>query len=231
MNFTTLSKRAVKDVICRSDSRLLQYWLPTYRYNLPPAALAYLCDAISQTRELRGPILEIGCAVGATTVFLNKHMDMLGVDKPYICIDTFAGFSATDINYEVNVRGRNNKAFLERCFSDNKKEWFIKTLEVNRIQRVEVVQQDVVEYSFAGIRDISLCFIDVDLFRPVKAALEKVWPLMARGGIVVVDDCVASQPHCADHFNGALEAFLQFTHNRGISPKIVDARLGVLSAR
>jgi O-methyltransferase len=230
MNIALFLKRAIKDVLCATNSKLLRYWLPAYYFNLPPAALNQLCDAISQTRDLSGPVLEIGCANGATTVFLNKHMDELLIEKPYICIDTFDGFSANDIRFEAVARGKKNKAFLERCFADNKREWFMKTLELNRIRRVQVLQQDVVEYSFEAIENVSVCFIDVDLYRPVKSALEKVWPLMARGGIIVVDDCSPSQPGCADHFDGAYQAFLEFSSAHGLAPTIVHARLGLIVA-
>src|SRR5712691_8092238 len=107
-------KSMVKNALCRSNSALLRYWLHSYRYNLSPACLAYLCAVIEATREVTGPILEIGCASGATTVFLNMHMDSAGIEKPYVCIDTFAGFTSADIDYEVRVRGKNNADFLRR---------------------------------------------------------------------------------------------------------------------
>jgi predicted O-methyltransferase YrrM len=215
-------KTTVKNLLCQTDSPLLHYWLPTYRYNVTPSILCYLCDAIETTRGLPGPILEIGCAAGATTIFLNKHMDSAGIEKPYICLDTFAGFTSADIEQEVISRGK-DEFILSREFTVNSKRWFDKTMAINGIQRVRSIQADVNEFDFRMFDRISLCFVDVDLYRPVKATLEKIFSRMESGSIIAVDDCVSHPNH-----DGAFQAYREFVEARGLPVRVEAGRLGII---
>jgi O-methyltransferase len=45
-----------------------------YRFMFSPSQLAFLCEQITNTAEVPGSILEVGCAFGATTVFLNLDL-------------------------------------------------------------------------------------------------------------------------------------------------------------
>jgi len=44
---------------------------PSYGFGLEPAALAWLVDALEETKELGRAVVEIGVARGMTTVFMN----------------------------------------------------------------------------------------------------------------------------------------------------------------
>ena len=85
-------------------SPLRHLYFYRYQYNFAPSQICFLCNTISSVASVEGAFLEIGCAYGATTVFLNKHMDNEGVEKKYICIDTFDGFTNEDIAFEVERR-------------------------------------------------------------------------------------------------------------------------------
>ncbi len=86
--------------------QLIDRNLPRYPFLVHPAGLAFLCQCIDKTATLKGPIVEIGCAAGHTTIVLNKHMDWLGIEKPYICIDTFRGFPPEHVKFEVEFRSK-----------------------------------------------------------------------------------------------------------------------------
>ena len=70
---------------------------------------------------------------------------------------------------------------------------------------------------------VSFCLVDVDLYKPVLAALRKVVPLVRPGGIVVVDEC-----NSRNLWDGALEAYKEFTAAEGLPPKIIGAWLGLI---
>ncbi len=93
----------------------------------------------------------------------------------------------------------------------------------NNITRDIPIQADIKTYDMEPLSPISFCLIDVDLYLPVKAALEKVVRLMHPGGIVVVDDC---QEHPL--WDGALQAYQEFTSEHGIDPKIVEGQFGLV---
>ncbi len=198
------------------------YVFYTYRYNFTPAQLSFLCSCLDQTKTLSGSIIEIGCAGGHTTVFLNKHMDFSGIEKPYICIDTFSGFTESDINHEVFNRGKDKNRYTG--FQVNKKKWFDYTIQQNGISRVKSYQADINQFDFNSLTNISFCIIDVDLYLPVKTALEKVYNLLDEGGIIVVDDCKPNQI-----FDGAYQAYCEFLSNRQLEKKIVLDKLGIVS--
>ena len=192
-----------------------------YDYMFRPRELSFLLDCLTQTHELRGPILEIGCAGGHTTVFLNKHLDDLADSRSYTCIDTFAGFTDQDIAVE-DGRGKDPNLYAN-LFRAYRKKWFDRTMTNNGVTRVEAIEADVNEFDFSSIRNISFCLVDVDLKRPVVRSLQQVVPRMAPGGIVVVDDCTPDAK-----FDGALSGYLEVTGDHGLPTDIRHDKLGVI---
>jgi predicted O-methyltransferase YrrM len=194
-----------------------------YQYFFNPEQLAFLTQCITETRDVSGDIVEIGCALGHTTCFLNRHMQCSGIQKPYYCIDTFSGFAANDVAFETNHRGKAPAVEAYRnTFSYNNLKWFKYTLKLNGCDNVTCIQTDVKNYKFD--RPISFCLLDVDLYQPSRYALESIWPLLSPGGIIVVDDC-DPPPH---QWDGAYEAYTEFTKERSIAPRFVAHKLGVL---
>ena len=100
---------------------------------------------------------------------------------------------------------------------------FQRTLAVNGITRVTPIQADIKTYNMDDLSAISFCLIDVDLYLPVKAALRKVVGLMRPGGIIVVDDC-----HEHPLWDGALQAYEEFTSEHSIERKIVEGQFGLI---
>jgi predicted O-methyltransferase YrrM len=192
-----------------------------YDYMFRPQHLAFLVQSLTDTHELPGPILEIGCAAGHSTVFLNKHLDDLDDPRQYVCIDTFAGFTDPDIAVEVD-RGHESKLY-EFLFRAYRKEWFDQTMRNNNVSRVRSIEADVNTFDFRPYRDISFCLVDVDLERPVATALAGVFPRMAAGGIVVVDDCTPGLK-----FEGAYSAYVEFVEKIGAPVDVRFDRLGII---
>jgi O-methyltransferase len=192
-----------------------------YEYMFRPSDLAILISCLTDTHGLRGPILELGCAAGHTTVFLNKHLDDLDDRRRYVCIDTFEGFTDEDIALEED-RGK-DPAQYRHIFRSYRKDWFERTMRNNGITRVQAIKADVNTFDFGDLREVSFCLIDVDLRRPVEHSLEQVIPRMAPGGIIVVDDC---KP--ADKFDGALSAYLAVVERHRFPVVIENEMLGVI---
>jgi O-methyltransferase len=208
-----LAATAVKSLAHHTGLHRLLFY--RYDYMFRPAELSLLVSCLTQTNCLTGPILEIGCAAGHTTVYLNKHLDDLKDSRDYICIDTFAGFAEDDIAFEV-YRGKDANEYAS-LFRSYRKEWFDRTMANNHVSRVTSIQADVNEFDFSDIEQISFCLIDVDLTRPVQRSLEEVLPRMAPGGIIVVDDCTPSAK-----FDGALAGYLNVVERHQLP---IDVRL------
>lgn len=193
-------------------------------YNFSPRQLAFLASCIDRTAALSGSIAEVGCFVGATTVWLSKHMEFEGIDKPYYALDTFSGFVPAQSEYEIEKRGkRGSSVVMQRGFAVNSKFMFDRQLEWNGLSRVESIEADAATFDYATLGPLSFVLVDVDLYLPVKAALERIHPLMQAGGIIVVDDCAPDQV-----YDGALQAYEEFIAEHSLPRQIVHGKLGLI---
>jgi hypothetical protein len=161
-----------------------------YRY--PPFALAperlyVLLHYLIETKDVAGPIVEVGCNLGGTAIIAKRLLKGLRVNKPYICIDTFDGFIegqfATDVALGTPERD-------QTLFSGNSKELVAKILHQHQCGDVKLVQGDITTLPDAQIPNgCSLALIDVDLTEPTYVGIKRILPRMAPGGVILVDDC------------------------------------------
>ena len=190
-----------------------------YWYNFTPEHLSFFVRCLNQTRDLPGDVFEVGCANGHTAVFLNQHLQAAGIDKDYYCLDTFDGFTKKDTEFEVQHRGKAPKNL--GGFRSNSTKWLEYTLRRNDCKRTICVKTDVERYDFQ--RPISFCLLDVALYRPTMAALEKIWEKLTPGALAVVANCKPG--NC---FDGAMQAYAEFTQKHQIQPRVLLDRLGLL---
>jgi predicted O-methyltransferase YrrM len=222
MNLTDLANQtrfALKSLAY--ETPMARWVAHRWQYNFSPAQLGFLCSCLDRTREVAGPVFEVGCFAGVTTVYLNKHMSAEGIEKPYYAFDTFGGFTADDVAYESEHRGKQRSRLAG--FTDNRPEWFKVTMALNGVSRVRAVQADVNTYDFSALEAPSFCLLDVDLYRPVRSVLEALYDRLPTGAIVVVDDCMSGTD-----FDGALSAYREFVAARGLPERIVHHKLGVI---
>jgi hypothetical protein len=213
--------KVVKEIEFRSPLR--RHFFPNWDYMMmTPPQLCFLCKCIEDVRNVDGIILELGCAYGATTVFLNKYLDAQGIEKPYVCIDTFSGFQVDDIEYEVAKRGKRKDFY--RQFRLNKKSWFDGTMKMNGISRVDAIQGDANDFDYKRLGSVAFALLDVDLYRPIKTCLPELFAALPTGGMIVVDDCNPAD----EYYDGAYFAYAEFCSAMGIAQRIVHGKLGVL---
>ena len=211
-------RRTLKDAVYHSP--LARFLAPRWQFNHSPSQLAFMCECASRTRDVPGPVFEVGCFAGATTLFLSKHLAAEGIDKPYCAFATFEGFTAADVAHEVGVRGKRPDQMTG--FTDNKQVWFDRTMALNGLTNVRSVRCDASTYDFASLPAPSFCLLDVDLYRPILAVLNALYDRLPKGAIIVVDDCAPGS------FDGALQAFDEFVAARGLPRRIERAKLGVI---
>jgi predicted O-methyltransferase YrrM len=198
---------------------------PRYQYAFTPRQLAILLDLVDEARAQPGEFIEIGCFVGATTIFLNRHLQTVHDQRRYLAVDTFAGFIRADVAIEEQERGKViQQVERDYLFSMNKKSWFDYTMSLNRINNVTSIAGDISEIKIAD-HSKGLCFalIDVDLYVPTCAALKQVWPLLAPGGIIVIDDCTANQV-----FDGSRAAWLEFIQQHHLHELLIADKLAII---
>ena len=215
-------RRLTKDAAFRTPAA--RYLAPRYQYNFRPGQLAFLVGMLDEVGEIPGSIVEVGCFAGATTIFLSEHLRDQGRPRRYVAIDTFAGFLHADVEHEIAARGKAaDRALFATGFVLNKRSWVQRSLDLSGHSDVDLVEADAARVDYRQFAPISFALIDVDLYRPVAAALRAIAPCMSTGGRIVVDDC---RP---DHaYDGALAAYTEWCRDSHRPQEIVHGKLGVI---
>lgn len=219
MNKNTILK-AAKEFVFYTPFK--KYLFPEFGYGFSASQICFLCACLEQTMSVEGNIAEIGCSDGSTTLFLNKFMDDLGMEKRYFAVDTFAGFIREDVDYEVSKR--NKDAAHYSAFQVNKKKWFEWTMSRNNIKRVQAIEADVNIFDLKQLGPLSFVLLDLDLFRPMKKALNDLYPVLSPGGLIVVDDCDSGD----ERWDGSNQAYREFAAVNGLPVNIVHQKLGLI---
>jgi len=220
--FVIQMKKLLKELQFHSPFR--HNFFPKYGYNFTVPQLCFLCESLTETREIPGSVVEIGCHNGATTVLFNRLMDDLGMHKDYYAIDTFSGFTREDVDFEVKHRGKRGDLFAG-AFEVNSKRWFDGTMEQNHITRVQSIQADINHFDMSTHAPYSFVLLDVDLYKPTKKVLAELYAAMSPGGIIIVDDCDEADMR----WDGADQAYKEFAAEIGQPIRIVQQCLGVLN--
>lgn len=172
--------------------RMARHALSSILYRYPPFALAperlyLLLHYLIETKDVPGAVVEVGCNLGGTTVIAKRMLDRLGIAKPYVCIDTFDGFVAEQFGTDVAL---GTPLSDQQRFSGNSRDLVAKILRQHQCADVELIQGDIVTLDGEALpAECSLALIDVDLTEPTYVALQRLWPRIARGGAILVDDC------------------------------------------
>lgn len=196
---------------------------PRYAYNIDPAQLCWLVEAIDKSRANARPgaIVEVGVARGMTTTFLLEHMKRSGDNRTYACIDSFEGFVESDIEYEVNTRNKHKADY--GGFRYNDVEVFKGNLAKNGYANVHVHKGDASAFDFASIAPVDVMLLDVDLYVPTRNVLKNVWDRLNDKAFVMVDDCMEG-----NIYDGGYMAYKEFCGEKRLTQSVVGTKGGVI---
>ena len=140
---------------------------------------------LEKTRAIFGDIVEFGCYVGTTSVFLAKTLEKWGAEKQLWLYDSFEGLpekSAEDVNSlgEPFKKGEllaSKKQLIYNLRKSNirktpkiTKGWF------NHLSKNQIPER------------ISFAFLDGDYYDSILDPLNLIWDNLESGAIIVVDD-------------------------------------------
>jgi predicted O-methyltransferase YrrM len=184
-----------------------------------------LLELTKQLLSVQGPgiVVEVGCHQGWTTCLLLEALIEQRVKRDYVCIDTFSGFTSEDLKFEYEVRGK-APGLYDDLFSINDPEWLKAAVSHSGYTNVSVRKADAAAFDYQTLGQIAFAFVDLDLYRPVKASLTRILPGMARGGVIVVDDCNPAD----NYWDGAYHAYADVCRKHGIQPEIVCQKFGII---
>ena len=197
------TKDLVKKYVAYRIPPIRDLVFPRYRYGIDPAQLAFLVNGIESTKETGGAVLEIGVSWGHTSVFLLEHLRSTQSQQPVVLIDTFEGFVESSMRYEVVHRGK-RRSDIDR-FRYCSPTIFEHNLRRLGYDNFKIIVGDCCEVDYEAIGPIAVALLDVDLYMPTKYTLDKLWPHIASGGSVLVDDCIQGT-----EWDGSLQAYSEF---------------------
>ena len=194
--------------LARSALAPLLYRYPPF--TLAPERLYLFMHYLIETQTVPGAVVEIGCNLGGSAIIARKMLRRLGMDKSYICIDTFDGF--VDAQFSADT-ARGTPAGDRTMFSGNSRVLVGKIMDQHGCDDVTLIEGDVTTLPDDDLPDLcSVVLVDVDLTEPTLVSLERFWPRLAKGGVILVDDC-------AEHSSWkARLAYEQFCDGKGIPP-------------
>jgi O-methyltransferase len=135
--------------------------------------------------------MEVGVMSGGTSIMSIEFLSQIQVSKRYLGIDTFGGFVSEQFRPDAAQGTSWSKYDL---FSANSKRLVERILQFHGCEKsIELVKADICSITADQLpTEISACLVDVDLANPTYSALDKVWPRLSAGGMIVIDDCVES---------------------------------------
>ena len=197
---------------------------PRYPYKINPGQLAFLAQAIDDTRRAGsgGCILEVGVARGMTSFFLAKHLASTGDSRRLVLLDTFSGFDKGSLDHEVNHRGKSRGELT--AFRYNSSAIFKKQIRNIGYENLEVIRDDATKFDYLSLAPIDVVLLDIDLYLATKASAQRIWTHLRSHGSILVDDCLPDSP-----WDGSLQAYIELCEEWGLTPRLVGGKGGVLS--
>ena len=134
------------------------------------------------TEAVSGDIAELGCYRGDFSVVLDKYF----LSSEYYIFDSFEGFKPDDVAEEKDLPNKQGEYDKFRDTSED--------LVMSRLQnkeRTHIIKGYFPEsYKLEGKRYKFVC-IDLNLYNPVRSALDLFYPLLVDGGYILVSDYFA----------------------------------------
>ncbi|MBT5050980.1 MAG: dTDP-6-deoxy-L-hexose 3-O-methyltransferase [Rhodospirillaceae bacterium] len=166
-----------------------------YLYSDPSRIGKFLAHAklYEMTVGVPGHFMEIGIFKGASFCRFRKLGRLLHPDhyRMFLGFDVFGKFPEADYEADRQLLEDMNKISGEDSIDDAE---LMKILADQGLdQNVELIKGDVRETLPVYAKDhqemtFACVNIDVDLYEPIRVAMEQIFPMVAPGGIIMLDD-------------------------------------------
>lgn len=177
--------------------------------------IAIILRELAKTVDVPGDIVEFGCYVGTTSVFLGRHKP---VSKALYLYDSFEGLPPKSHQDESPLGTQFKQGELaatKRQLLVNLQKAGIRDAIVKKAWFSDVTPRDVPE-------QISFAYLDGDYYASIRDPLRLIWPKLSPGAIVVVDD------YANEALPGAAKAVDEWLATHTIKKLQVEHSLAIL---
>ena len=159
---------------------------PIISDQIEPAELAIILEQLEHNidQDVPGDVVEFGCYVGTTSLFLQRMLIAKKSDKKLFVYDSFDGLPEKT-KEDISPLGTD----FRRGELKTSKAQFI-----HNFRRAGLPLPKIVKGWFHEVRpeqmpaSISFAFLDGDYYKSIRSSLDLVIPLLAPGGVIIVDD-------------------------------------------
>ena len=164
--------------------------------------------------DVVGDVVELGCYVGTTSVFIRRLLDVTQQKRAFHVYDSFEGLPPKSAQDSSSV----GDAFVAGELAVSKKQ-FMQAFARAGLAAPIVHKGWFNQLESADLPDsIAFAFLDGDFYESIRDSLQLVVPRMSNGGTIVVDD------YAREALPGAAKAvheyfapeLVQTSHNMGI---------------
>lgn len=131
-----------------------------------------------------GSIVEFGCYMGTTSVFIRRMLDLYGAPHEFHVYDSFAGLPQKS-NQDQSPAGsqyiKGELAATKRQFIEHFRRQNLPLPTIHKSWFSELNPRDIPD-------DIIFAFLDGDFYDSIRDSLELITPKLITGAVIVIDD-------------------------------------------
>lgn len=158
--------------------------------------VAVCCWAARHAAKLRGDFVECGVNTGIFSLAVCEYVDFNSLDKSFYLFDTFEGIPIDQMSdkeksiRKTNVVSPDGKSTAPSKYNEMYPQCYeIAARNFAPFPRAHLVRGTVPEsLSAVNIESVAYLSIDMNIAYPERAAIERFWPKLSSGAIVVLDD-------------------------------------------
>jgi hypothetical protein len=173
-------------------SKINRVWSESHQYSLHSAARIRFLEDFAEycyLHHIEGNCAEVGVYQGTFAKEINRVFS----DKKLFLFDTFQGFDSRDLAKE-NENNPNHSAICKWVRPGGLMD-FSNTAVETVLEQLPFPEQVIIKKGFfPETFDLNnnerfiFVSLDTDLYKPIKDGLEMFYPLMAKGGVILVHD-------------------------------------------
>ncbi|MBS7346112.1 MAG: class I SAM-dependent methyltransferase [Candidatus Sacchiramonaceae bacterium] len=185
------------------------------------AEIKVILRELKKTRAISGEIVEFGCYVGTTSVFIASEIESWQNNKQLYLYDSFEGLPEKAVQ-DVNSLGVD---FKKGELLATKKQ-LIQNLKKSNLKTMPRIKKGwFSELSKTDVPDkISFAFLDGDYYESIIDPLNLIWDKLSEDAIIVVDD------YQNQALPGAQIAVDEWCKKHNLTPKI-EQTLAIFSKK
>ena len=175
--------------------------------------LATVLEYLEKSLAVEGVVVEFGCYVGTTSLYIRRVLDMHQDTRAFHVYDSFEGLPEKT-THDLSPAGEQFRAgellATRKQFIREFQKAHLALPVIHKGWFSDVRPQDVPE-------PVSFAFLDGDYYDSVKQPLQLLAPKLAPGAIIVVDD------YANEALPGAARAVDEWCRTYGYAPRVIHS--------